>query len=100
MLAVLKAKPNSLCAPFALLQNTPPPEHTERKVARRRSETADFDRIRCPHCAWQPKPSDRWLCWNCPNPESFFGGCGTSWNTFTTQGRCPGCSHQWHWTNC
>ena len=33
-------------------------------------------------------------------PEPPFDGCGTSWNTFLTRGRCPGCRHQWQWTSC
>ena len=46
-------------------------------------------RIRCPKCAWQPKPEDRWSCI-----------CGHSWNTFDTQGRCPECAIQWKDTMC
>ena len=87
-------------APWRLLQNTPPPEQVEKKAGSRRAQAGDFERIRCPKCAWRPKASDRWLCWNCGDPEFFFGGCGTSWNTFATKGRCPGCSHQWRWTVC
>jgi hypothetical protein len=49
-------------------------------------------RIRCPRCRWRPRRGDRWLCtWH---------GCGTSWNTFETRGRCPGCGHQWTDTCC
>jgi len=57
-------------------------------------------RIRCPKCKWQPKASSRWFCGPCEYPENFFGGCGSSWNTFTSRGRCPGCAHQWRWTAC
>ena len=46
-------------------------------------------RIRCPRCAWQPRPEDRWGC-----------HCGTVWNTFDTRGVCPGCSHAWEQTQC
>lgn len=46
-------------------------------------------RIRCPKCAWQPRSESRWMCL-----------CGHSWNTFDTQGRCPGCGYQWHDTAC
>lgn len=46
-------------------------------------------RIRCPLCRWRPARSDRWVC-----------GCGESWNTFETRGRCPACGHQWTWTEC
>ena len=56
--------------------------------------------IRCPLCSWRPSLSSRWGC-NCVGtPEPFFEGCGTVWNTFSTRGRCPGCSHQWVWTSC
>lgn len=56
--------------------------------------------IRCPLCAWQPHDSDRWSCVDVGDPEHFLDGCGASWNTFATGGRCPGCSHQWRWTSC
>ena len=49
-------------------------------------------RIRCPRCRWRPRRGDRWYC---SRP-----GCGTSWNTFQTRGRCPGCGHQWTMTAC
>jgi len=57
-------------------------------------------RIRCPRCQWQPDASSRWECWGGDGPEPPFNACGTSWNTFATGGRCPGCSHQWQWTSC
>jgi hypothetical protein len=57
-------------------------------------------RIRCPHCEWQPTPSDRWMCSCADTPEPYFEACGTVWNTFSTRGRCPGCQHQWRWTSC
>jgi hypothetical protein len=63
-------------------------------------DTADFSRIRCPQCRWQPKPHHRWFCTDMGHPEYFFAGCGTSWNTFTTRGLCPGCRHQWRYTSC
>jgi hypothetical protein len=56
--------------------------------------------IRCPLCEWQPRPSSRWACADCPIPEAFFGGCGAVWNTFDTGGVCPGCLHAWQWTLC
>jgi hypothetical protein len=59
-----------------------------------------FSHIRCPLCAWRPTPSSTWRCLSSGTPEPFFGGCGTTWNTFATRGRCPGCSHQWQWTSC
>lgn len=57
-------------------------------------------RIRCPHCGWQPDSTSRWLCESSPGPEPPFRSCGTVWNTFETGGRCPGCTHQWQWTTC
>jgi hypothetical protein len=59
-----------------------------------------FNRIRCPLCSWQPKPTSVWCCSCLSTPEPFFPACGTVWNTFSTRGRCPGCSHQWKWTTC
>ena len=47
------------------------------------------ERIRCPKCKWNPKPSDRWAC-----------QCGHTWNTFDTRGKCPGCLFQWTQTMC
>jgi hypothetical protein len=47
--------------------------------------------IFCPQCRWRPSATDRWMC----TP-----GCGMVWNTFWTHGLCPGCSHQWHETQC
>lgn len=46
-------------------------------------------RIRCPKCAWEPRPHDRWYC-----------TCGHTWNTFDTAGRCPACDYQWRDTAC
>lgn len=46
-------------------------------------------RIRCPLCGWSPGPQDQWSC-----------TCGHSWNTFETGGVCPGCLHQWSFTQC
>jgi hypothetical protein len=58
-------------------------------------------RIRCPQCDWQPGRSSRWSCLDHRGyPEYFSAGCGMSWNTFDTRGRCPGCSYQWRWTIC
>lgn len=57
-------------------------------------------RIRCPHCRWQPGRRSLWTCMPAGAPEFFAGGCGHSWNTFDTRGRCPGCSHQWLHTMC
>jgi hypothetical protein len=46
-------------------------------------------RIRCPRCAWQPRPHDRWSCL-----------CGHEWNTFDTGGVCPECGKLWEQTQC
>jgi len=68
---------------------------------RRPDDDEDFNRIRCPLCEWRPNRSSTWQCITGPgNPEPSFIGCGTSWNTFATRGRCPGCAHQWRWTSC
>jgi hypothetical protein len=56
-------------------------------------------RIRCPHCAWRPSRHDLWSCGGGSGPEPY-KGCGTTWNTFSTRGVCPGCSHRWRWTLC
>jgi hypothetical protein len=50
--------------------------------------------IYCPQCRWRPKAEDRWVC------TKKIGGCGTSWNTFTTRGICPKCSWCWDITQC
>jgi len=59
-----------------------------------------FSTIRCPLCEWRPSNSSRWCCDSRGTPEPPFAACGTAWNTFSTSGRCPGCSHQWKWTSC
>jgi hypothetical protein len=59
-----------------------------------------FPGIRCPLCGWRPLESSRWCCIWVGTPEPFFESCGYVWNTFSTRGRCPGCSHQWQWTSC
>ena len=45
--------------------------------------------IHCPLCGWMPAAKDRWMC-----------RCRHSWNTFDTGGVCPGCLHQWTYTQC
>ncbi len=57
-------------------------------------------RIRCPHCRWQPRRSHLWTCIEAGTPEFLAQGCGTSWHTFDTKGRCPGCQYQWRNTMC
>jgi hypothetical protein len=46
-------------------------------------------KIRCPHCAWEPRKSDLWAC-----------HCGTQWHTFDTGGQCPSCKWNWSQTQC
>jgi len=74
--------------PLLLLKGEPdrlgPPD--TREGSRERS---DGTRIRCPACAWEPGPHDRWMC-----------HCLHAWNTFETRGVCPGCGHQWLHTAC
>ncbi|MDQ3133089.1 MAG: hypothetical protein M3Q99_20355 [Acidobacteriota bacterium] len=70
------------------------------KALKSSDEAAKTRRIRCPFCKWQPTKSSRWFCADCDAPEYFYGGCLTSWNTFSTGGVCPGCAHQWRWTSC
>ena len=48
-------------------------------------------RIRCPKCGYQPKKTDRWMC---------FPGCRHLWNTFDTRGVCPNCGFRWLDTKC
>jgi hypothetical protein len=84
---------------FRVFQETLKPEKST-KIGRREEETIDFSRIRCPLCKWRPGKSNRWYCADCYYPEYFYDGCGTSWNTFSTRGLCPGCGHQWRWTTC
>jgi hypothetical protein len=59
-----------------------------------------FSGIRCPRCGWAPTRESRWSCVWTGGPEPRFESCGTVWNTFSTRGRCPGCTHQWQWTSC
>jgi hypothetical protein len=68
--------------------------------AKLNERTIDFKRIRCPLCRWQPRAESRWYCTDAGAPHYFYHGCGTAWNTFETRGRCPGCGHQWTWTDC
>jgi len=82
-----------------LFQETLKPKN--RAIAAKSDEKkSDFNRIRCPLCKWQPNPQSRWYCVSCDYPEYFYDGCGATWNTFATRGRCPGCSHRWRWTSC
>jgi hypothetical protein len=75
-------------------------EKSAEKLAELDKQENEFSRIRCPLCRWQPKASSVWYCAPRGDPEYFFEGCGTSWNTFATRGLCPGCAHQWRYTAC
>lgn len=48
-------------------------------------------KVYCPLCSWAPGPHDRWMC----VPQ-----CRTVWNTFETNGKCPGCGRRWTETCC
>lgn len=85
---------------FSLFQRGLMPEKIVESDTLRDNEEPESSRIRCPICKWRPEASSRWQCNDCGNPEFFFGGCGTVWNTFDTHGLCPGCGHQWRWTGC
>jgi Uri superfamily endonuclease len=98
--ARILSKAGSKIGSWSVLQEVPPRLRVAKKPLTRRVESADFNRIRCPRCEWQPKPFHRWYCAPCDHPEFFDDGCGACWNTFTTHGRCPGCGHQWRWTAC
>jgi hypothetical protein len=47
--------------------------------------------VACPRCGERPPNAAVWMC---------APGCHTSWNTFNTRGRCPGCGKQWTETAC
>lgn len=83
-----------------LFQRTLTPEEIKETIKTFDDEKPAPKRIRCPRCQWQPNASSRWYCSFSPFIEKFFGGCGTAWNTFDTQGICPGCQHQWKYTCC
>jgi hypothetical protein len=85
---------------FLLLLERAKSDAATPKKTHQETNLPDFSRIRCPLCKWQPKPSHRWFCAPCGDPEFFADGCGACWNTFTTRGLCPGCGHQWRWTSC
>jgi hypothetical protein len=81
-------------------QKTSSPDDSFDRIKELDKEKTDFNRIRCPLCQWQPQKSDRWMCADGGEPEYYYNACYTSWNTFETGGRCPGCNHQWRWTTC
>jgi hypothetical protein len=84
---------------FFLFRKSPDFDKYE-ETAKLKERTTDFTRIRCPLCRWQPQASSRWCCNDAGYPHFFYHGCGAIWNTFETRGRCPGCAHQWTWTDC
>jgi len=104
--------PDPVTIPTACLEGLDMPphpwllRHSDRDVTIVTTTREDDDKregaggIRCPRCEWRPRPSSRWCCSECPQPEGFLAGCGTLWNTFETSGVCPGCRHQWRWTSC
>ena len=51
----------------------------------------DQVKIFCPKCKWVPQPSNVWVC----EPA-----CGSTWNTFATNGVCPQCGKFWEETQC
>jgi hypothetical protein len=85
---------------FSLFQKNLNGGEENLKEVKEANDDAKFNRIRCPLCKWQPKASSRWFCADAGFPENYFNGCGTEWNTFATDGVCPGCKHQWNWTTC
>jgi len=91
---------HTLAVGIYLFQKTQTEEEAIDQALEEDEESNNFNRIRCPVCYWPPSEWSQWCCGRCEYPEQFFGGCGTSWNTFETHGRCPGCNHQWIWTVC
>ena len=84
---------------FVALKRTPAFDERFKVIPIPDDEDA-FAGIRCPLCAWKPDNSSLWCCACEGTPEPPFASCFTTWNTFRTAGRCPGCSHQWKWTSC
>jgi hypothetical protein len=64
-------------------------EREKRSTGDERDSRDSGPSIRCPACAWSPRPFDLWIC-----------ACGHAWNTFDTGGVCPSCLHQWTQTQC
>jgi hypothetical protein len=48
--------------------------------------------IACPVRSFSPPEGFQWWCY----PD----GCGGSFDTFATRGRCPHCEAQFSWTMC
>jgi|GEM_PF-1275423 len=89
-----------LAAAYWLRKNLALNKNRDTVRKERTAEVFDSGRIRCPRCRWQPSKSSRWACVDYGDPEFYFNGCGTNWNTFETRGQCPGCRHRWQWTSC
>lgn len=85
---------------FSAFKKTAEAEELLKKLEEKENAENGFQKIRCPHCRWQPDASSRWFCSDCDAPEFFYNSCGAMWNTFETRGKCPGCNHQWRWTSC
>jgi hypothetical protein len=90
---------SSRAASLLLFKDDRAPQRTTLDVVWR-ARREPFSGIRCPLCHWRPSSEARWCCDCRGTPEPFFPWCGTAWHTFTTRGRCPGCSHRWLWTSC
>jgi len=82
------------------LKDSRTPNQIPVTIIRPDEDEGTFTGIRCPLCGWRPTASSMWCCICVGTPEPLFEGCLTMWNTFTTGGLCPGCSHQWQWTSC
>ena len=48
--------------------------------------------VACPGCGFVPVVGQQWIC----APD----GCGGSFDTFDTKGKCPYCEAQFAWTEC
>ena len=59
------------------------------KVTEEKDLIANFSKIACPKCGYEPKKHDLWIC-----------HCHHVWNTFDTAGKCPKCGKQWEDTQC
>ncbi len=87
---------NTFSFPFIYLFRKSPIFDDFFDIEKLKDTPIDFSRIRCPLCRWQPQAASRWIC----GDDNFHDGCLTSWNTFDTRGRCPGCRYQWKITVC
>src|SRR5215204_2888812 len=97
---MLSARSIWLWFPFNLAFRRANPDDVGNPVADLSDIDEHLSRIRCPLCKWRPARTSLWTCWDVGHPEYFYGGCGNTWNTFETRGRCPTCSHRWKWTTC